>query len=422
MARRRRPAPSGIVRDPEIDRRSFAKLALGSFAALATGTACGSGLDYTDADRAALERQRSDEAARSGKGALGPLRYRGYRGLAELPWFELDPDGRLRLAIEIPPAFDFHTHLGIALLLAPAIDLEARTPRTLYYLDCDAPDSPCDFDLDVYQNANFSDSAHAELERQMRDQLLPWGGSAARTHTLANLAAELDAMGFQQAAVLGMAIGLPFGDHLTETWMQAIERSPARPRFVPFASVHPRDARCVEKLRAFAARGARGVKLHPEMQRFAPDDPGAMRIYAECERLGLPVIFHAGRSGIEPESIRPYALIRHYVPAIRAHPRVQFVLGHAGARDVEDAVAAAQQHANVWLEIAGQGATQLASIVDRIGHERVVFGSDWPFYPLAATLAKVLLVTEGRPAARAAILQDNARRIFATSSATRTAG
>jgi hypothetical protein len=64
-----------------------------------------------------------------------------------------------------------------------------RTPRTHYYLDCDRGDPGCDFDLDVYQNANFSDAALAELNAQMRDQLLPWGGSSARTHTLANLLA-----------------------------------------------------------------------------------------------------------------------------------------------------------------------------------------------------------------------------------------
>jgi hypothetical protein len=64
----------------------------------------------------------------------------------------------------------------------------------------------------------------------MRDQLLPWGGAAARTHTLANLLAELDAMGGARAAVLGMAFGLPFNDRLTATWMDAIERSrSARP-------------------------------------------------------------------------------------------------------------------------------------------------------------------------------------------------
>jgi predicted TIM-barrel fold metal-dependent hydrolase len=218
-----------------------------------------------------------------------------------------------------------------------------------------------------------------------------------------------------------MAMGLPFNDQLTATWMDAIERSPARDRFVPFASVHPRHSGWRDALTGFARRGARGVKLHPEMQRFAPDDPEAMAIYAECERLGLPVIFHAGRSGIEPESIRPYALIRHYVPAIQAYPRVQFVLGHAGARDVADAVAAARQFPNVWLEIACQGATQLAEIVATVGPERVVFGSDWPFYPLAATLAKVLLVTERDPGARAAILAGNAERVFAAAAATRAA-
>jgi predicted TIM-barrel fold metal-dependent hydrolase len=74
---------------------------------------------------------------------------------------------------------------------------------------------------------------------------------------------------------------------------------------VPFASVHPRDAGWRSQLRGFAARGARGVKLHPEMQRFAPDDPEAMEIYGECEQLGLPVLFHAGRSGIEPRRSAP---------------------------------------------------------------------------------------------------------------------
>lgn len=405
------------MRGPGIDRRSFGRLVFGSLAALWTG--CDDGPAYTAADREALARQERAEAERAGRGPLGPLRFRGYRGLAELPYFELAADRTLRLAVEIPAGFDFHTHLGIALLLAPDVDLLARTGRTRYYLDCDATEPGCALDLDVYQNANFDEAALAALHREMRDQVLPWGGDAARTHTVPNLVAELDAMGFAGAAVLGMAMGLPFNDRLTECWMAAIEGSPASGRLVPFASVHPRDAAWSEKLDAFAARGARGVKLHPEMQRFAPDDPAAMEIYAACERLGLPVIFHAGRSGIEPESLRRYALIRHYVPAIDAYPRVQFLLGHAGARDVADAVATAERFPNVWLEIAGQGATELAAMLDTLGPERVVFGSDWPFYPLAPTLAKLLLVTEHRPTARAAVLRDNAERVFAAAAATR---
>jgi predicted TIM-barrel fold metal-dependent hydrolase len=54
----------------------------------------------------------------------------------------------------------------------------------------------------------------------------------------------------------------------------------------------------------------------------------------------------------------------------------------------------------------------LARLIDEVGADRLLFGSDWPFYHLAATLAKILIVTEGRPAARHAILRGNADRLL----------
>ena len=50
---------------------------------------------YTAEDHALLEAQRQQEAAASGTGPLGPQRYPGYRGLAQLPWFDLDDSGQL---------------------------------------------------------------------------------------------------------------------------------------------------------------------------------------------------------------------------------------------------------------------------------------------------------------------------------------
>jgi predicted TIM-barrel fold metal-dependent hydrolase len=358
------------------------------------------------------------EAAESGRGPHGVLRYRGYRGLAELPYFELDSRGSLRLTVDVPPAVDFHTHLGMNFLFAPDIDLLRKAPRTKYLLDCDRDDSGCEIDLDVYINSAFSESLHAELTREIRNQVL-FGSEAAETHTIPNLLAEMDAMGFQRAAVLAIAAGFPFGDDLTERWLDAVERSRSEDRLIVFASVHPADTEWRSKLREYARRGARGLKIHPEFQRFFPDDPRALEIYEECERLGLVVIFHAGRSGIEPGFMRKYALIKRYIGAVAAFPRVQFAFGHAGARDLDDAVAVAKQYPNVWLEITGQGVTRLDQIVREVGSERLLFGSDWPFYPLAATLAKVLLVTEKRPEARSAILSRNADRIFSAAGATR---
>lgn len=383
---------------------------------------CRRGDDYTAEDVRRLELQQLAEAAASGTGPFGPLRFRGYRGLADLPYFELDARGELRLVLDdLPPGIDFHAHLGMNLLFAPAIDLQRESPRIRYLLDCDRDDPGCELDLDVYINSAFSEEMHDELSSELTSQLFR-GSDAAATHTIPNLVAELQRMRFGQAAILPIAPGFPFGDRLTEDWLDAIAQAEGREQLIPFASVRPPSRDAVERLRGYAARGARGVKLHPEMQRFFPDAVESLEVYAECERLGLPIIFHAGRSGIEPEFMRKYALIRRWHGPVRDFPKVQFVLGHAGARDVDDAIELARAHDNVWLEITGQGVTKLDEILRRVGPDKLVFGSDWPFYPLAATLAKVLLVTESNPGARAAILRDNALRVFALAQATRSPG
>jgi predicted TIM-barrel fold metal-dependent hydrolase len=197
--------------------------------------------------------------------------------------------------------------------------------------------------------------------------------------------------------------------------MAAIDRAGAGDRLLPGASVHPRDPERIAKLERYAAAGARAVKLHPTMQRFYPDDPDVMEIYQACERLGLPVIFHTGRAGIEPEATHRFALPRHYEGALSSFPNVDFVLGHAGARDAAAALPLALRYQNAWLGIHGQGVTTLGEMLDATGGERMLFGTDWPFYHLAATLAKVLIVTEGSPEQRRALLRGNAERLLGIS-------
>jgi len=399
---------------PTLSRRQFLVAAAAGTTGLALA-GCGGDEDperYTEADIAALAKQWGAERARSGRGPFGPQHYRGYRGLAELPRFELDSQGQLRcVADDFPPAIDIHCHLGMSLFLAPEIDLQARTPRVQHLLDCDAQDPGCDLDLDVYINANFSEDELWELRKGALAQAT-WGSAAAATQTIPNLLAEMDATRVGEALILPIAFGLPFGDDLCERWMEAIDEAEAGQRLLRAASVHPRDPERIAKLERYAAAGARMVKLHPTMQRFYPDDPDVMDIYQACERLGLVVFYHAGRAGIEPESTHRYALPRHYEGAVTSFPKVEFVFGHSGARDVATALPLALRYENVWLGIHGQGVSTLGEMLDATGGERMLFGTDWPFYHMAATLAKVLIVTEGRPEERAALLRGNAERLL----------
>lgn len=369
---------------------------------------------YGDADRQSLAAQRAHEAATRGRGPYGEQRYRGYRGLADLPWFDLDDRGDLRLVDEsVPATIDVHTHLGMSVLFRPSLDLAASAPRVIHHLDCDAAAPGCDLDLDIYINGNFDDAALRQLRRNTLTQAL-WGSAALRTQTIPNLLREMDAMRVACSVVLPIKLGLPFGDDLTSRWRAAIDDAGARQRLLAGASVLPLGARRIEALRDHAAAGARVIKLHPTVQQFYPDDPAVLPLYEEAQALGLVVFFHGGRAGIEPESRQHYALPRHYAAVLANFPRLPVVLGHAGARDSEAMVELARRHDNAWLGIHGQGVTALDRVIERSRPDRLLFGSDWPWYHVGATLAKVLLCTASprRAGLRRRILQGNALELL----------
>jgi len=403
------------VNDNLINRRKFLQL-LGIVAfGMMTPFGCAGGNRYNTQDILRLSKQRQREREESGQGPFGTHRYRGYKGLSELPYFELNQKGRLICVVDdLPPIIDFHVHLGTSVLFAPKIDLHVRTNKVSHLLDCDMETPGCELDLDVYANANFTDKDLKGLRRDVLGQMF-WGSARAETHTIPNLIDEMTDMGVKRALLLPIIFGLPYRDDSSELWYSAVRKAGETNRLLLGASVHPRDANAIEKLRTQAARGARVIKLHPAAQRFYPDSPKLHAIYEECRRLGIVVFFHGGRAGIEPKSTHRFTLIRHYEDAVGQHPNVRFILGHAGARDVADAIPFTNRHKNVWLDIHGQGITVLRELIDRVGFNRLIFGSDWPFYHIGVSLAKVLIVTEGRPEERLAIFNQNARMMLGES-------
>src|SRR5207247_1343232 len=69
--------------------------------------------------------------------------------------------------------------------------------------------------------------------------------------------------------------------------------------FVGFGSVDPlKGDRAVEDVDRIAELGLKGVKLHPSLQAFAPNEERHWPLYEKCQDLGLIVLFHTGTSGI----------------------------------------------------------------------------------------------------------------------------
>jgi hypothetical protein len=403
-----------------LKRREFLNGAGLSLGAIATGGLALPGCDstpperYTPADIETLTRQRSTEQRTRGKGPYGEHVYPGYRGLAELPWFDLDESGQLVCVDDsVPLSIDVHCHLGMSVLFRPDLDLNASTPRVRHLLDCDATDPGAPYDLDVYANGNFSEAALRDLRLHMIAQGV-WGSAYSETQTIPNLLREMHAMRVQQALLLPIKLGLPFGDSLTEDWRGAVATANAEKKLHAGLSVYPGSRSAIAEMRDHAKQGARIMKLHPTVQRFYPDDPAAMDLYGEAESLGLVVFFHGGRAGIEPESSHPFAMPRHYEAPLREFPDLQFILGHAGARDAEAMLDLATRYDNAWLGIHGQSLSRLEIMIQRTGGERLLFGTDWPFYHVGPSLAKVLITTQApeRQRIRHTILRDNALALF----------
>jgi len=296
---------------------------------------------------------------------------------------------------------DAHTHIALAYLLPMRVDLHRASEPVEHYLP-----ACCPIDFEVYQNKNFTADALHALKRDLTLGSLSRGGMRA-THTVPNLVREMDALGVVHSVLL--PIDLPY---ISRNAAHALGAARREPRLLSFGSVHPIVDRVGVRLDEQAHAGARGVKMHPAVQLMAPNHPRARALYRQCGERDLPVLLHCGPVGIELESGRRRSQVALYEQAIAEQPRTRFVLGHAGALQMEAALDLACRYPNVWLELSGQSLSNVRAILARADPARVVYGSDWPFYHQAIGIAKVLIATADDPALRAAVLHRNARALL----------
>lgn len=332
-----------------------------------------------------------------------PSRFRSLLDLAQLPWFSLSDEGRLVLSdASVGPIADLHTHLALAYVRPMSVDLQRLHPETQHYLP-----SCCAIDLDVYANSNIPPEALRELEVDLTWRSLGPRGMRA-THTVPNLLREMDETRILASVLL--PIDFPAISRNADVALEAVKTT--NDRLLSFGSVHPFSSDPERKLDAQLAKGARGIKMHPSVQLVRADARRARALYAMCAAREMLVFWHCGPAGIEPRLGQYLNQVRFYEAPIAENPRTTFVLGHAGARQFEQALELQRRYPNVWLETSSQSLSNVRRIVERADTDRVVHGSDWPFYHPAISVSKILIATEGKPEIRRKLLWSNAARLL----------
>ena len=148
-----------------------------------------------------------------------------------------------------------------------------------------------------------------------------------------------------------------------------------------------------------------GVKLHPSNDAYFPFVDTYFPVYEAIERAGLPVLWHSGTF--------PYSHPLQIAVVARAFPGNTHILAHFGLADLSwECFPAAQLADNVVVDTSANPIIGvLSEWVQRFGAERMLWGSDFPFYDPVYERAKLdrLRLAD---AERELVAGGNAARLF----------
>ena len=192
---------------------------------------------------------------------------------------------------------------------------------------------------------------------------------------------------------------------------------------IPFASVNPaRGAAGVREARRLVENGlVRGLKLHPPIMEFFPNDRVAYPLYEVFAEARLPVLFHTGHSGIgtgmrggggirlkygHPMPIDDVAVDFPDMPIVMAHPSFPWQ---------EEAISVCLHKPQVYIDLSGWSPKYFSPVLVQYANtllkEKVLFGSDYPMLTpdrWMADFEKIAIRDEVRPL----ILKENALKLF----------
>lgn len=180
-------------------------------------------------------------------------------------------------------------------------------------------------------------------------------------------------------------------------------------KFVGFAAMHLDFPDTEAELERAASMGLKGIKLHPDFQRFYIDDEKAFRIYRAAEEMGLPILIHMGDS--RTEFSKPARLAK----ILEKFPALDVIAAHFGGWSEWDSAAAILGGKRLWTDCSSSlyalSPEHARRLIDAYGTDRVLFGTDYPMWTAKEELERFerIPLTERE---REMILHENAEKLL----------
>jgi uncharacterized protein len=224
----------------------------------------------------------------------------------------------------------------------------------------------------------------------------PFAFRRLRHNTAAGLLKLMDAKGIDQAWV-SSAAAITYRNTQPANVELAEAVRPHRDRLVPLAVINPAYAGWQDDLAACREQfGMKGMRLYPKWHRYAPADACCRELVDRAAEgdvfVSIPMRVEDYRQRswlVDVPDLQPAEL----VPLLRACPKARFVLvngiGFAGSPLGQRDPTIPANYVVEISRLSALVANEIGQLLEKLGPDRVVFGTGTPFCSPDPSLAKL---------------------------------
>ena len=165
----------------------------------------------------------------------------------------------------------------------------------------------------------------------------------------------------------------------------------AHSEFIGFMTLHQdmTEEEVISEVKWAKENGFKGVKLHPDFQKFNIDDEVAEKFYRAVGE-NFPILFHTGDNRYEYS--KPHRLAK----VAKKYPLVTFIAAHFGGYRCWDDAKVYKGLKNVYFDtcssLAFISAEKAKSIIEMLGAERFFFATDFPMWDAKRELERFMRI------------------------------
>ena len=279
--------------------------------------------------------------------------------------------------------------------------------------------------IDMHVHCEIDDQGHTALPQDFLDASAAYFKAGERTPSIAQIGERYRDLDL--AAVIFTVDAEHKLGHRRITNEDVIASAAEFPDvFIPFASIDPhRGEEGVAELRALVEAGrVHGLKLHPSLQEFAPNDGTAFGLFEVLSEHRLPAIFHTGQTGIGAGMPGGGGIkLRYSDPMLlddvcADFPDLTVIMAHPSVPWQDQAISIATHKPNAYIDLSGWSPKyfppQLVRAINGLLRKKVLFATDNPVIDPERWMADFDRL-ELKDGVRELVMKDNAARVLGLS-------